>query len=344
MRGIREVEWAEADASAVLLSKPRVKLQTVRDLIGEKTVKLLTFASAIIIVFIFLFIIKTAGGVLLSNGYHFVTRSGFDQQVVRAYSATAENPSWYFGVWGLLIGTLGTTLGALLLALPMGIGTAIVISELAPPGIRYLLQMVVRLLASIPSVIYGLIGLMVVVPFIQSALISSAAQIEYINRFQLSGHSMLAGMLVLSIMIVPIIIALAVDAINAVPVRYKEAALALGLSHWRTIVRVTLPAARSGILAGVILAVGRAVGEAIALSMVCGGIGNIPKVQDGFVFFLTPVLTLASAIVNKSELMSIAPIQSALFGCGLVLLITSTVLSLCARLVELVVKRGEGIV
>lgn len=337
------VEGAEADESAVLLSKPRVKLQNVKDLIGEKSVTLLTFASAIIVVFIFVFIVKMAGGVLLSNGYHFVTRSGFDQQVVQAYSATAENPSWHFGVLGLLIGTLTTTLGALLLALPTGLGTAIVISELAPPGIRYVLQMVVRLLASIPSVIYGLIGLMVV-PFIQSALISSDTQIEYINRFQLSGHSMLAGMLVLSIMIVPIIIALAVDAINAVPVRYKEAALALGLSHWRTIVRVTLPAARSGILAGVILAVGRAVGEAIALSMVCGGIGNIPKVQDGFVFFLTPVLTLASAIVNKSELMSIAAIQSALFGCGLVLLITSTVLSLCARLVELVVKRGEGIV
>lgn len=338
------MELGNAESSAVLRPQSRVKLQTVKDLIGEKSVALLTVASAIIIVFIFLFIFKTAGGVLLANGYHFITRTGFDQQVVQAYSATAENTSWHFGVLGLLIGTLTTTLGALLLALPMGLGTAIVISELAPPGISYILQMVVRLLASIPSVIYGLIGLMVVVPFVQFTLISSETQIEYINRFQLSGHSMLAGILVLSIMIVPIIIALAVDAIKAVPVRYKEAALALGLSHWRTIIRVTLPAARSGILAGVILAVGRAVGEAIALSMVCGGIGNIPKVQDGSVFFLTPVLTLASAIVNKSELMSIASIQSALFGCGLVLLITSTLLSLCARLVEVAVKRGEGIV
>jgi len=337
------VELEAAKRTPVLLPQSQIKMQNIKDLIGEKTIILLTFASAIIIVFIFWFIIKTAGGVLLANGYHFVTRTGFDQQVVQAYSATAEAPQWHFGVLGLFAGTLTTTLGALLLAVPMGVGTAIVISELAPPGIRYFLQMVVRLLASIPSVIYGLIGLMVVVPFIQSTLISSDLQIKYINRFQLSGHSMLAGIVVLSIMIVPIIIALAVDAIQAVPVRYKEAALALGLSHWRTIIRVILPAARSGILAGVVLAVGRAVGEAIALSMVCGGIGNIPTAGDNLVFFLTPVLTLASAIVNKSELMSIPSIQSALFGCGLVLLITSTILSLCARLVELMVKRGEGV-
>jgi len=183
---------------------------------------------------------------------------------------------------------------------------------------------------------------MVVVPFIQSNFISSAMQIKYISRFQLSGNSLLAGILVLSIMIVPIIISLSVDAIKAVPYRYKEASLALGLTYWRTIVKVVLPAAKSGIFAGIILGMGRAMGEAIALSMVCGNIGNIPRASDGPVFFLTPVLTLASAIVNKSEMMSVNSIQSALFACGLVLLLASIFVSLCARLVEYLVLRSEG--
>jgi phosphate transport system permease protein len=240
------------------------------------------------------------------------------------------------------MGTIATTLGALALAVPLGIGTAIVIAELAPDKIRYTLQMMVRLLASIPSVIYGLVGLWIIVPFIQTSLISSDMQIKYLSRFQLSGNSMLAGILVLSIMIIPIIITLSVDAIRAVPSRYKEASLALGLTSWRTIVKVILPAAKSGIYAGIILGMGRAMGEAIALSMVSGGIGNIPKISDGSIFFLTPVLTLASAIVNKSELMSVPSIESALFACGLILLLTSVLISFCAQFVQYLVMRGEG--
>lgn len=323
-------------------TKNRLNLISVRDSISEKLVFLLTTASAIVIVFIFIFIVKEAAAVLQVNSINFVTTSGFDQQIINAYNAPADKPIWQFGALGLLLGTLTTTLGALLLAVPMGMSTAIVITELAPVRLRYILRIVIRLLASIPSVIYGLIGLMVVVPFIQELLISSELQIRYIDRFQLAGNSMLAGIVVLSIMIVPIIAALAVDAINAVPHHYKEAALALGISHWGTILRVILPAAKSGILAGIILSVGRAVGEAIALSMVSGGIGNIPQPGDGMVFFLTPVLTLASAIVNKSEIMSVPTIEAALFACGLVLLVTCVGLSLCARLVEYLVKRGEG--
>jgi len=323
--------------------KNRVRLSQVRDRICEAGVLVLTAISALIIVFIFLFILNRAWEIFKVNGLGFILNKGFDQQLSNAYYASAESPQWIFGALGLLIGTLTTTLGALIIAIPMGLGTAIVITELAPSWMKTFLQSVVRLLASIPSIVFGLLGLMIIVPFILNNFVNVDMQIKYINFFQLTGHSMLAGVIVLSIMITPIIIALSVDAINAVPKKFKEASLALGLSHWRTIVKVILPAAKSGIIAGIILGTGRAIGEAIALSMVSGGVGNIPNPAHGPVFFLTPVLTLASAIVNKSEAMSTPTIEAALFACGVVLLITSTTLSLLTKIVEIIVKRGEGI-
>lgn len=321
----------------------RIKRYKLRDVLCEKGVFLLTVISALIIVFIFIFIFNKAWGVFKYNGIGFITNIGFDQQVLEAFNAPANEPHWQFGVLGLLIGTLTTTIGALIIAVPMGIGSAIVIAELAPAVIRPFLQSIVRLLASIPSIVFALVGLMVVVPFISEHVISVEMQLEYIKYYQLMGPSMLAGIIVLSIMILPIIIALSVDAINAVPVKYKEASLALGLSRWRTIMKVLLPAAKSGILAGVVLGTGRAIGEAITLSMVSGGIGNIPNPSYGSVFFVTPVLTLASAIVNKSETMAVPSIESALFACGIVLLITSTSLSLFTRIIEKVIRRREGI-
>lgn len=339
---MQQMKRAEADAPYLVINKSRIKYLKTKDFMFEKAILVLSVISALMIVFIFVFIGLKAWDVLRASGIYFIADKGFDRQIIDAFHAPADAQVWNFGALGLLLGTMTTTLGALLIAVPLGIGTSIVIAELAPYWVRNILQLVVRLLASIPSIIYGLIGLLVVVPFIQKLFITGEMQVHYIDYFQLTGNSMLAGILVLSIMIVPFIIALSVDAINAVPKRYKEASLALGLSHWRTIIRVILPAAKSGILAGIILATGRAVGEAIALSMVSGGIGNVPHLSDGPVFFLTPVLTLASAIVNKSEMMSAPSIESALFACGVILLLTTTLLSLGAKLVEFLVKRGEG--
>lgn len=324
--------------------KSRVKRSKITDFIAEKLILLLTVISALMVVFIFIFIIQKSFGVFGKSGAGFVTRTGFDQQLAISVRALPEEQTWIFGAFGLLAGSLLTTIGALLIAVPMGIGTAVVISELSPVWTRKLLQSGIRLLASIPSIIFGLIGMMVVIPFIQKTFVTTELQLEYIRLFQLDGKSLLAGILVLSLMILPIIVALSVDAINAVPGKYKEASLALGLSHWRTIVKVILPSAKSGILAGSVLGMGRAMGEAIALSMVSGGVGNVPDVTHGFVFFLTPVLTLASAIVNKSEAMATPPIQSALFACGVVLLVTTTLLSIFTKIVEYMVKRRQGLV
>ncbi len=321
-----------------------VRRAKIADTVAEKVILFLTVMSALMIVFIFIFIIQKSISVFRINGLGFVTKTGFDQQVADSFVALPADQTWVFGVLGLLAGSLLTTLGALLIALPMGIGTAVVISELSPVWTRKFLQSVVRLLAAIPSILFGLIGLLVVIPFIQKTFVTSELQLKYIQFFQMDGKSLLSGILVLSLMILPIIVALSVDAINAVPKKYKEASLALGLSNWRTIVKVILPSAKSGILAGTVLGMGRAMGEAIALSMVSGGVGNIPNPKHGTGFLLTPVLTLASAIVNKSEAMSCPPIESALFGCGVVLLVTTTLLSISTRIVEYVVKRRQGLV
>lgn len=320
----------------------RVKLGRIRDKTCESGVFILTAVSALIIVFIFIFILSKSWDIFRINGIDFIIKTGFDHQVKEAFTAPADKPVWNFGALGLLLGTVYTTVGALIIACLLGIGTAIVITELAPNWMKSTLQSFIRLLASIPSVIYGFIGLLVVVPFLQNNMISVDLQIKYIGKFQITGNSLLAGIIVLSIMITPIIVALSVDAINAVPHRYKEASLALGLSHWRTILKVIIPAAKSGITAGIILGTGRAIGEALALSMVSGGVGNIPSTSDGFVFFLTPVLTLASAIINKSEAMSVPSIDSALFACGVLLLITCTTLSLFTKIVEGAIRRREG--
>jgi phosphate transport system permease protein len=324
--------------------KSHVRRSKIRDGIAEKIILFLTVMSALMIVFIFIFIIRKSIGVLSKNGLDFIAKTGFDQQVADSFLALPDEQTWVFGVLGLLAGSLLTTVGALLLAVPMGIGTAIVISELAPLWTRKILQSVIRLLAAIPSILFGLIGLLVVIPFIQKSFVTTELQLKYISFFQMDGKSLLSGILVLSLMILPIIVALSVDAINAVPKKFMEAALALGLSRWRSIVKVVLPSAKSGILAGSVLGMGRAMGEAIALSMVTGGVGNIPNPAHGAGFLLTPVLTLASAIVNKSEAMSVPSIESALFGCGVVLLLTTTLLSISTRIVEYAVKRRQGLV
>ncbi|NTV90589.1 MAG: phosphate ABC transporter permease subunit PstC [Clostridiales bacterium] len=322
----------------------RVKKSKISDSIWEKVVLALTILSAVVVIFIFLFILQKSIRIFKENGLGFITRTGFDQQINDAFNAPGDSPVWKFGAFGLLAGTILTTLGALIIAVPMGIGTAVVITELAPSWIKALLQSTVRLLASIPSVIFGLLGLMLVVPAIQKLFVTPALQIEYIRIFQMDGKSLLAGILVLSLMILPIITALSVDAIYAVPVKYKEAALALGLSHWRAIQLVILPAATSGIMAGVVLGMGRAVGEAIALNMVTGGLGLVPDPSHGLSFFLTPVMPLAAAIVKKAEAMSVPSIEAALFAAGVVLMVATTILSLSTRLVEYLVKRRQGLV
>jgi phosphate transport system permease protein len=340
-------ELTDTISNTVLTQKSHIKFNKILDAFFEKVIYFLTIISACMVIFIFIFIILRAWDVLKTSGLDFVFSTGFGKQIDEAYADVNHSTAYLYGAFELVIGSLLTVIGSLVIAIPLGIGTATVISELAPRWIAGPIKSIVRLLASIPSVIFGLVGLMIVVPFILNNFINYDIQEKFAKKPEpifLMGGSLLAGIIVLSIMILPIIIALSVDALNAVPYKYKEASLALGLSHWRTIVKVIIPAAKSGILAGIILGTGRAMGEAIALTMTVGAVAYIPQFTDGVNgYFLSPVLPIAAAIVNKASLMSAPPVESALFACGILLLITCASLSLFSRLVEYIIKRREGI-
>ena len=206
-----------------------------------------------------------------------------------------------YGILPFILTSLCGTAGAVILGVPIGLLTAVFLAKVAPPRLADLIRTAVQLLAGIPSVVYGLVGMIVLVPAIQ-------------RMFGLSsGATLLAAIVVLAIMILPSIINVSETALRAVPKDYEDASLALGATELETYFRVTVPAAKSGIATAVVLGVGRAIGEAMAIIMVSGNVANMPKLL-GSVRFMT------TAIASE---MSYAPVGSlqreALFSIGLVL-------------------------
>ncbi len=213
------------------------------------------------------------------------------------WESTAAEPS--FGILPFILTSVYGTAGAIVLGVPIGFLTAVYISKIAPPKIRGLLESAVSLLAGIPSVVYGLVGMLVLVPGIR-------------KLFHLpDGASLLAAIIVLAVMILPSIIKVSVTALNAVPREYEDASLALGATPVETCFRVCVPAAKSGIAAAVVLGVGRAIGEAMAVMMVSGNVANMPGLFQSVRFLTTAV---ASEMSYSSGLQ-----QQALFSIALVL-------------------------
>jgi phosphate transport system permease protein len=169
-----------------------------------------------------------------------------------------------FGIFPMIVGSFWVTLGSLIVGVPLGMACAVFLSELTHPTIAMILRPMIQLLAAIPSVIYGFWGLIVLVPLIRDSLGGP-------------GLSILAGSLVLGIMILPTIISISEDSLRALPRTYKEGAFSLGATHWQTIWRVLLPAARSGIVASIILGMGRAIGETMAMIMILGNATQLPN-------------------------------------------------------------------
>lgn len=214
-----------------------------------------------------------------------------------------------FGLLPMIAGSVLVTLGAMLLGVPLSLGCAVFLAEIAPPRVRALVRPAVELLAGIPSVVYGLFGLVVLVPLVRQIPVAGN-----------SGFGLLSASLVLAVMILPTITNIAEDAIRAVPREYKEGSLALGTTHWQTIVGVTLPAARSGIVAAIILGVGRALGETMAMIMVIGNSVIIPTPLDAnpLTLFLSQARTLTGNIAVEINYATGLQ-QSALFATGVVL-------------------------
>jgi phosphate transport system permease protein len=213
-------------------------------------------------------------------------------------------PAAQFGVLPLILGTLWVSIGAILLALPIGLITAIYMAEVADEKFRRILKPIIELLAGIPSVVYGFFGLIVLVPLIQ-------------KTFNLPvGETALAGSIVLAIMALPTIITISEDAIRTTPQSLKEASLALGASRWQTLTRVIVPYAKSGIMAASILGIGRAVGETMAVLMVTGNAAVMPH------SFLQPVRTIPATIAAELGEAPFGGVHfKALFALGIILFI-----------------------
>ena len=312
------------------------------DRIPEMLIKTVSFFAVLTIIFIFFFVFSKAWPVFRESGIEYFTTTGFDTQISEAFYASSDEPVLKFGMLGVIMGTLVSTVLSVAIATVLGVGSAIAIVELASKRISGVLTAIVRLLAAIASVVFRLIGIMTVVPLVEKLFITVDMQIEFIQYFQMTGRNLLSSVIVLTFMIVPMIISLSIDALKSVPNNQREVGFAFGMSHFRVIWKILLPAARSGITASIILATGRGIGEAIAVSMVCGGIGLVPNPGFGFASLLAPVLPLSAAIVNKSEAMSVASVESALFSCGAILLVFGAVLSIAARMVESHLRRKAG--
>ena len=212
----------------------------------------------------------------------------------RVCASTAAEPS--YGILPFILTSVYGTAGAIVLGVPVGFLTAVYLAKLAPKGVKSAVGTAVSLLAGIPSVVYGLVGMIVLVPAIREA-------------FRLpDGASLFAAILVLAVMILPSIVKVSVTALEAVPKEYEDASLSLGATPVETYFRVSVPAAKSGIAAAVVLGVGRAIGEAMAVMMVCGNVANMPSLFGSVRFLTTAVATEMSysSGLQRQALFSIA--------------------------------------
>jgi phosphate ABC transporter permease protein PstC len=247
---------------------------------------------------------------IFEAGLPLIFQTGLQQFLVSsAWNPTGDPPQ--FGIAAMILGSIWVTVGAILLGVPLGLAVAIFAAELAPASLAAVIRPVIQLLAGIPSVIYGFVGLTVLAPTIRTV-------------FGGPGLSVLTAAIILGIMILPSIISISEDALRAVPRAYREGALAVGATRWQTIWRVVVPAARSGIVASVILGMGRALGETMAVIMMLGNALQVPRSP------LDPATTLTSNIGLELAYASGAH-REALFATGVVLFVLIMILNILAN-------------
>lgn len=274
------------------------------------------------------FVLHTAWPSFRANGLAWFGPGGdANLQLQQIYESKPPGFGYTLRAWPLLYGTALSSGGAVLLGLVLSTFSAIFVVEFAPPALARVIEPVVRLLAGVPSVIYGLIGILVLVPFVGRHLISVERKESVFYVVQLTGASLLVATLILTVMIVPIMIAIVVDALRSVPSSWTEGALALGANRWRVMWTISVRAARPAIVAGAVLALARALGEAIMLAMVSGGVIFAPNPLDGVTFAFEPLQPLAAAIVQGADGISVKPYGATLFALAAVIMVSSVFLS-----------------
>ena len=246
----------------------------------------------------------------------FIFEQGTPIMFKYGFKSFLAGSDWYpseksFGLLPMIVGSLYVTFGALVIGVPFGLACAIVLTQFASKRVRSVIKPVVELLAGIPSVVYGFMGVVLLVPFIRSTLGGP-------------GLSVLAAAIILGIMILPTVISISIDSLDAVPPSYREGSIALGATPWQTVKMVLLPAARSGIVASIILGMGRAVGETMAVIMVAGNAAEIPG------SILAPVRTLTSNIALEMGYAA-GEHREALFATGVILFVIIMILNTIAN-------------
>ena len=297
-----------------LTARRRVGWQRIGEFIVERLIWIAGISTIVLVALIFIFLL----------------REGLPAFVSVPLSELF-GPRWYpieniFGLWPLLFGSLLVTFGAIVIAVPLGLTTAIYLGEIAPQGQREILKPLIEMLAGIPSIVLGFLGWVALAPLIQ-------------RLGAPTGLTAFTGSLLLAYMSLPTIISISEDALYAVPKEYRDGALALGATQWQTIWRVVLPAARSGLVIAVMLGIGRAIGETMAVMMVTGNAANVPALGSGIMF--QPVRTMTATIAAEmGEVAQGSQHYHMLFGIGIVLfIITFAINSLATRIVGQPVNR-----
>ena len=295
--------------------------------IGDRIIQLasMLFASVILVLAagIVYELIKGSGLSLAKFGWSFLVTSTWDPV------------NDVFGALPFIFGTIVSSIIALVIALPLSIGIAIFLSELAPKKVRIYVSLMIEMLAAVPSIIYGLWGLFVMTPFLQTHVEPYLGKhLGFIPLFQGPpvGVGMLAGGLILSIMIIPTIASITRDIFNTIPTLYKEAGFAIGMTRWEVIAKIVFPQARSGMIGAVMLGFGRALGETMAITMV---IGNAPVISASL---FSPAYTMSSVIANEFTEATSKLYISSLIELALLLFIISMLFNAVAKLL---IRRGR---
>ena len=289
-----------------------------------------------------LFVMLKAWPSFSNNGLAWFGPGGdVDEQLGLIFNTPADPAQWVYELraWPLIWATALITGAAVIAATVISLLSATFIVEFAPKAIQRILEPVVRLLAAVPSVVYGLIGILVVVPWVGEHLITADAKESVQYVIQLDGTSILVGIVILTVMITPIMIAIIVDALRAVPSSWTEGAVALGINRSRAVWTVSVRAARPAIIAAAVLASARALGEAIMLSMVTGSVGFAPNPLDGLLFFVEPARPLAATIVDNAEGLAVPPFEQTLYAMAAVLLVSAAFLSFAGSVARRSLRR-----
>ncbi len=274
------------------------------EIVVESAIFLAGTLSILFVILIFIFLLKE--GLSL-----FKTVTVWDFLLGRDWYPISMPPR--FGALPLILGSLWVTVGSILISVPIGVACAVYIAEVAPRWLKEILKASVEFLAAIPSIVLGFIGLVTLVPLVQKI-------------FQLpTGLTALSGSLMLGFMAMPTIVSIMEDALTAVPRTYREGALALGATHWQAIWRVVIPAASSGVIAAVMLGIGRVIGETMAVMMITGNAAQIPHT------ILQPVRTMTATIAAEmGEAVQGSPHYASLFAIGIVLFVITFIINLTA--------------